>query len=508
MKAIRPLCVALMALTGQVSAQDQPLSAIGWLNETSRVPVARPVVPPSPEAPVAQGVTLPEVTVMPLGGTRRDAVGLLPPDVTGLPVSLWIASREADLETLWERTTAEPMPAVQALYYTLLLAEAEPPSGDDGAFLATRVRALMRFGAIEPAHAMLERAGPDTSELFPLWFDLSLLTGDEAKPCEALNKNPALMKSYAAQIFCHARAGDWSTAALLFDSAAPLGLLSKIEAHLLAQYLDPEMVDDSTTLAPPSSPDPLIFSLYEAAGAPLPTRSLPRLFATADLRNTAGWKAEIEAAERLTRTGALTENRLLGLYTDRRPAASGGIWDRVSAVQKFDAALTNGSAEEISATLPSVWAHMGRVGLQVPFAQLYGQSLARRDLTGQTAELAWRIRLLSSAYESAAKTPPEGADRFLAALALGTPTSDLATTQLEQSIAEAFASTGAAHRHEAHLREGKLGEAILRAAILLDRSGPEDYDEIRDALATLRAVGLEDTARRAALQRLILGQSR
>ena len=42
--------------------------------------------------------------------------------------------------------------------------------------------------------------GPDTSELFPLWFDLSLLTGDEAKPCEALNKNSALMKSYAAQI--------------------------------------------------------------------------------------------------------------------------------------------------------------------------------------------------------------------------------------------------------------------------------------------------------------------
>ena len=508
MKAIKPLCFALAAFAGQVSAQEQPLSAIGWLNETSRVPVARPVIPPQAETPVAQGVTVPDVTVMPLEGARRDAVGLLPPDVTGLPVTLWLASRESDLETLWNRTTAEPLPAVQALYYTLLLAEAEPPSGDDGAFLATRLRTLMRFGAIEPAHAMLERAGPETSRLFPLWFDLALLTGDEDRPCEALNKTPALSRSYAAKIFCQARVGDWATAALLYDSAAPLGLLSKIEAHLLAQYLDPEMAEDSVSLAPPSTPSPLVFRLYEAAGAPLPTRSLPRAFATADLRSTAGWKAEIEAAERLTRTGALTENRLLGLYTDRRPAASGGIWDRVSAVQSFDTALTSGSADQIATSLPRVWSHMARVGLQVPFAQIYAQSLARRDLTGAAAELAWRVRLLSTEYESAAKSPPENADPFLAALALGAPNPDTARTQLERSIATAFAPAGsAATRHEALLRDGKLGEAILRAAILLDRAGPEDYDEIGDALMTLRAVGLEDTARRAALQRLILGQS-
>ncbi|QYX58607.1 hypothetical protein K1T73_10825 [Roseovarius sp. SCSIO 43702] len=489
------------------AAAQEPLSAIGWLDEAARVPVAPPRVAPDAEAPVAEGVTVPEITVMALDDVRRDAVGLLAGDVTGLPPTLWTASQEAKLEALWERATAEPLPAVQALYYTLLLAEAEPPAGDDGSFLRTRIDALIRFGAIEPAYALLERAGPETPELFGRWLDLSLLTGNEEAACRTLSKNPELLMDFAARIYCHARAGDWQTAALLYDGAHAIGMLDKTEDLLLAQFLDPELIHDAVTLAPPSEPSPLIFQLYEAAGTPLPTRNLPRAFANADLRNTSGWKAEIEAAERLVRTGALSENRLLGLYTDRDPAASGGIWDRVAAIQALDRAVEDEDATAVAQTLPRAWTHMRRIDLEVAFARLYDERLAALDLPDHARTLAWRIRLLSDNYERAAEDAPEDADaQFLASIARGRPDPDAAPSPLARHIAGAFTRPSRpAPRHDTALRDGKLGEAILSAATLLDRAGPEDYDEIADALTTLRAVGLEDTARRAALELLILG---
>lgn len=498
-----PILGLLLALP---AAAQQPLSAIDWLDD----PVPVTSVTPIGEAPVATGVALPDVVVMPLDGARRDAVGLLPAAVTGLPPTLWTASREARLQDLWARASAEPLPAVQALYYTLLLAEAEPPDGDDGAFLKTRVETLAGFGAVQPAHALLARAGPETPLLFPLWFDLSLLTGDEGAACTTLRKRPELHKKYAARIFCMARDGDWQTAALQYDTARTLGLLTRTEDRLLALYLDPDMVEDAIALAPPSDLGPLIFRLYEAAGTPLPTRGLPRAFATADLDNTSGWKAELEAAERLTRTGALSENRLLGLYTDRKPAASGGIWDRVAAVQAFDAAATARDPEAMTQTLNQVWRHMQSVHLEVPFAAIYAEALRETTLDGPAAALAWRISLLGPDYETAASKAPQGRDaRFLADLARGNPAEEGATTRLERQIAQAFTNPPRpAAQHADLLRDGKLGEAILTAATLLDNAGPEDFAAVTRGLATLRAVGLEDTARRAALQRLLLERDR
>ena len=54
-------------------------------------------------------------------------------------------------------------------------------------------------------------------------------------------------------------------------------------------------------------------------------------FAQADMRDNTGWKAQLEAAERLARNGVLDPNQLLGLYTEEKAAASGGVWDRVAS---------------------------------------------------------------------------------------------------------------------------------------------------------------------------------
>lgn len=179
-------------------------------------------------------------------------------------------------------------------------------------------------------------------------------------------------------------------------------------------------------------------------------------------------------------------------------------------MQAFDAAATARDPEAMTQTLNQVWRHMQSVHLEVPFAAIYAEALRETTLDGPAAALAWRISLLGPDYETAASKAPQGRDaRFLADLARGNPAEEGATTRLESQIAQAFTNPPRpAAQHADLLRDGKLGEAILTAATLLDNAGPEDYAAVTRGLATLRAVGLEDTARRAALQRLLLERNR
>lgn len=280
---------------------------------------------------------------------------------------------------------------------------------------------------------------------------------------------------------------------------------------MLDRFLSPDIFNQAPPLPPPESPDPLTFRLFEAIGERLPTANLPRAFATADLRDVAGWKAQIEAAERLTRMGALTPNLLLGLYTDRKPAASGGVWDRVAAVQRFDTALTTGSARAVAKTLPAAWDAARDAGLEVAFADLFSDRLALiRPEDRQTAALIWRIRLLSSGYETAARTPPDTEPwaGFLASLARGTPDASVVQDPTARAIARGFARDAAPPPElQQMLQGGGLGEVILRAMVLFDSGRNGNTADLSAALATFRAVGLDDTARRAALQLMLLDRA-
>ena len=55
------------------------------------------------------------------------------------------------------------------------------------------------------------------------------------------------------------------------------------------------------------------------------------------------------------------------------------------------------------------------------------------------------------------------------------------------------------------LDRGALGETILLAIEHFDRGATGNPNDLAAAIATLRRVGLEDTARRASLQLLLLG---
>ena len=498
---------------GTALAQDDPLSAIDWLSQSVAAPAGASV--PLPSAPANEpavaggGAALPAaVSTTPLDAPSPDAVGLISPAVSGLPRDLWGAGRTDDIIRALTRDRMDSLPALRQLVLTILLAEAAPPadSGGEGRLLLARIDKLLQIGALEQAAALIDISGAATPALFRRAFDVALLTGDEDEACATLQSYPGLAPTLPARVFCLARTGQWEAASLTLATATALGEVSAAEADLLTRFLDPEAAGDGTLLPPPSPVTPLDWKIYDAIGESLPTASLPIAFAYAEIVPEAGWKAQIEAAERLTRAGTIAPNVLLGLYTERDPAASGGVWDRVDAFQRFDAALQSGDIDRIAQTLPVAWARMQEAELEVPFALLYGRALQALPLTGQAGQVAFRVALLSPVAEAAAaaQAGSDPADRFLAALAKGRPQDAAPPDSMARAILPAFLSPTPSPEAQAMLDGNRLGEAILAAVEDIARGVEGDLTAVTRGLSLLRKVGLEGVARRTALELLIL----
>lgn len=495
------------------SAAGEPISAIDWLDALNQAGIT----PPEPD--VATSALVPEVRTVTLGASNAGAVGLLPASVTGLPVTLWQGSETETLLRRIDLLDVTGLPAMQALFFTLLLAEADPPAdaardpeAEDPLLLA-RIDRLAEIGALDPALALIERAGQTRSPaLFSRWFDLSLLAGIETQPCRRVAGDPDIAPSQSIRIFCLARNRDWETAALLLETASALGTLEPSEERLLTRFLHVDLDDTALALPPPANITPLLFRLSEAIGEPLPTSDLPRAYAYYDLRGRAGWKAALEAAERLARSGALPENRLLGLYSGGKPSASGGIWDRVAAVQAFDAAIAvpRPDPETVAERLPEAWQAMQDAGLETTFAALYGKRLVpyteREDLAGRLATRA--VLLAPEAAALSRQIAPAGpTEAFLLALAKGQPSAVEAPSTRAKIITRGFAATTRPpERIQRLISDGQLGEAILEAMQLYAFAMQGNLPDIAPALATFRAIGLEETARSAALQLLLLDE--
>jgi hypothetical protein len=237
---------------------------------------------------------------------------------------------------------------------------------------------------------------------------------------------------------------------------------------------------------------------------------LPLAFAHADLRFTSPWKAQLEAAERLARHGAVSENVLLRHYTSRTPAASGGIWDRAAAMQRFDVAMLAGDAEAVAASLPQAWDAMRAARAEIQFAKLYGAALQDLPLRDDVAALAIEIGLLSPTYERVALNARQrnvDFDPFLEGVARGAPLIEDALSDRERAIAAAFNDPVIPDDIQLLIDQGKLGEALLIALQRFDAGSDGDLRALTTSLSVLRSVGLEDVARRAALQHLLLSRT-
>ncbi|MDK2773629.1 hypothetical protein [Tabrizicola sp.] len=508
--------LCLILATQAVKAQQTgttggPLSAIDWLSQSVATPTAAGTGATAvTEPPVAEaGTAVPAgVTTSSLDAPSPDAVGLIRPAVSGLPRDLWGAGLTREIA---QRLIAHPdddLPALRQLFLTLLLAEVEAPvdSGGRGELLQVRIDKLMALGALEQAAALIDAAGATTPELFRRAFDVALLTGSEDRACQNMANAPYLAPTVPARIFCLARSGDWETAALTIRTSRALGQITPDQEALLSRFLDPDLYEGEPVPAAPDPVTPLDWMIYAAIGEPLPTESLPIAFSYAEIGPRSGWKARIEAAERLTRAGTIPPNVILGLYTDYDPAASGGVWDRVAAFQAFDAAVTSGDPARIAATLPEVWSRMQEAELEVPFATLFGKALVDLPLSGDAAAIAFRIGLLSPYAETVAKAyrPATAEDGFLVAIAMGTAAGALPPDSLARAISAAFRAPVPSVEAQALLDGNRKGEAIIAAIDGIGRGVQGDLRQVTEGLSLLRLTGLESVARRTALELMIL----
>jgi hypothetical protein len=496
-----------------------PLSAIDWLSDA-------PLAPPTPAAllpvtpPDAQGPA--EISMRPLDRVPPEAVGLYPASRVGLPRGIWGPSTGPEIAALLAILPSDTLPALRDLTLRLLLAEFDPPAPgattDPEAFVAARIEALVRMGALDQAGALLDTLDPASPRLAALKFDLRLLLGDDDAACEGLARvvqaggaqAAATGNLPAAAVFCQARGGDWEGAERsLAEVRAGQGALAPDYLDLLDRFVDFDAHSDAGPLVMPASPSPLAWRLLEALGEPVATQGLPLAFAHADLRGTAGWRAQIEAAERLVRAGALPPNRLIGLYTERRAAASGGIWERVRRVQALDAALAAGERGAIATALAAAWPQVQEGELEVPFANLFARPLMAARLTGPDADLAAIVGLLSEDYELAAlgidAAAPSPRLARLAAIARGLPPPGARAegADAEGAVLAVFANPEPLPQTVAdRLAQGRIGEELLRALIRIGASN--DPRMLAEGLTLLRHLGLEDIARRTALQALLL----
>ena len=448
------------------------------------------------EMPVARSAMPDPIIVLPLDRPVPDRVGLAAPSELGLPDGLWLESDVSDLVQLFESLEPPQSAPAQELLHDLLRVSADPPSGstDGQAFFLARLDALMALGRLETAREMMERAGMHEPEIFRRWFDMTILTGAENAACDRMRALPEITPTYPARIFCLARSGDWPAAVVTLETARALEVIDGAETERLTHFLDD--FAGTALLPPPSQPTTLDFILYEAVGEPLRTPVLPLPFAYADLRSNTGWKARVEAAERLARFGAIPPDRLWAVYSERAPAASGGPWTRVEAIQKLRDAIEANDADRVARALPAAWDQMRSAGLLSPLAAEVAPQLGEIPLSGEAEDIARRLAALAGVDAPPPDTPalkallertapqPGSADPVIAAISAGlsSPPPD-AMQELIDS--------------------GRIGEALLHGGTQLQTGWGGNLDALSDGLAILRAGGQSEVAFRSAIDLLL-----
>ncbi|WP_299358423.1 hypothetical protein [uncultured Paracoccus sp.] len=498
---------------GTGSAPQAPLPAAdGGQQPTGAIP-PRPGASQQPG--VAGSATPPPVTVTRLGQGNPDAAGVQSAQAAGLSPGLWQGMTADAVADALARTDMR-LPALRKMLRRILTAQLEVPPPRNlpqGGLLLARVDRLIDQGDLPAARALLQAAGPGNPQLFRRSFDLDLLTGEDAQACAALSQRPGLVQDMATRIYCLALNGDWAAAAVALHGAQPLGLVDPRTAALLARFLDDAYAEQSEDLPPPPKPSPLVFRLYESVGQPLPTPSLPLIYAWADLGENGGWKPRLEAAERLARAGLLPARQLHEIYSEQRPAASGGVWDRAAALQAVIAALDAGDQTTLDTVLPAALSRFAAAGLAPELAGMIADRLPAKPPAGGAAAPTVTLRLLAGLPVQ----PPAGTPsfpRWLAGFAAGSPPMPLPDNDpggRAAALAPAFddgadaPAQGAVGTDAVQGQEASgSGRALLGAMADVDAGLDSDLGRAARGLAALSALGHEATARQAAVELMLL----
>lgn len=482
----------------------QPLSAIDWLSNSVTEEVAAP--PNAQDEPTASAPA--DIRVMPLDAVVADSAGLIDGEDLGVPNDLWGRSAAGDLATGLAsiKLDRETPPTIAAFIARLLQARLAPPidAVADDRFFFARIDRLLEKGHLETADAVMEATGLSDPQTFRRQFDIALLTGTETEACREIEATPELSPTYPARIFCLARLGQFDVAALTLGNAETLGILTKEEDALLLRFLDPELFEgDPLPIAPPV-PTPLQFRLFEAIGERISTEGLPVPFAFADMSSDVGWKARLSAAERLAASGAIPFSRVLEVYQERGPSASGGVWERVRAITKLKRAVDRKNGTAIAEALPAAWNAADQAGYTPLLATWLLPVLPMLPEDGPAAHLAFEVALLASDVTQAERFANTSvADKFLLSIARNRVGTAPPGDALGRAVLQGLSVSNAGATFEALITDDRKGEALFRALSQLAEGATGNPNSTTQALAALRRIGLETVARQIAIELIL-----
>ncbi len=505
--ALAALAIALPSLAAE------PRSAIPWLSQSIELS-ASPPPPPRGGSSTTRGAD-DTITVTPLGSVSRDAVGLLPPSATGFAQALWGPDSAADVRALIVAHDDAGVPEAKALFHRLLLAEADPPRGasDGSSVLVARIDRLLAIGALEEAGALIDRAGPDTPELFRRWFDVGLLLDRAAPPCAALRQNPSLSPTLPARVFCLARGGDWNAAEITLTLGEEVGSIPPDEQALLARFLDPELFEEEEG---PPVPEPLTaldFLMREAVALPAQPARCPSPFCTPTSTRTrrcaaastrpSGCRWPARSACRCCSTPTAPASR-------RPPAASG-----TGRAPSRPSTPPSPPVSDVGPALLAADAALSARGLRVALAQGYAAELAATRLRHPPrpgAPLPRRApapRGIAAGGPAAAGPTPDPLTAALLAIAGAGPVPDALTDERLAAALQGLTADEPADDREQQLASmlgaGRQGQAILAALDIVQSGANVDPPALRAAVLTLRLAGQTESARTIALQTLLAG---
>jgi hypothetical protein len=372
------------------------------------------------------------------------------------------------------------------------------------------------MGALDEAETLILLAGVSEPEIFRRWFEIGLIGQRTAAPCAALKARPALSDDVATRVICLARSGDWNAAAITVSLAESLGQIAVEDADLLVRFLDPEMFAGLEDAGNPDPLDPITFTLRESLALPRPSTPLPLPYLNADLSLRAAARQRIVAAERLVRASAIPPNLLFAAYRGARAASSGGAWGRAETVQALDAALISEDDERLARAIASATVTFADANLLYPFAFEYGDTLAHFPPGPETGQVAPRIRQLlliagrpMAQWATLGPTDPPMV-QFAIRLASRTPITGVSpySDALPEAIHRAFANLTPPQQDLPDLLTridaGNFAEVLLKALGLLADGREAGPQALHEGLYLLRKLGLEDAARRVAIQLLLI----
>ncbi len=505
--------LSTLGIAASASAQA-PLSAIEWLSDSIKNPPE--FVIPTDTTPLVVPHIMGISVENGLTPVSPDAIGLLSPALTGFSAGLWGDMLAGDIADLLTNFPNEGTPEARSLFRRILLAQANPAPNDiqNGLVLQARVARLLDIGALDAAEALIALAPVTNPSIFKQKFNIAILTNRTTKVCKTLRATPGISHDLSARVFCLARSGDWNAAAITLSLGAGIGAIEPAREEMLIRFLDPELFEGAPD---PTAPNPMgimDFALRESVLLPRPTGLLPLPYLYRDIGTRTPLRAKLEASERLVMAGSLPSNLLFAAYREGKPASSGGVWGRADSVQMLDKALNEGDVDKISPAISDIYVEFANAGLLNALAEEYGKALSTLEYSPAYADAKLPVLDLLHLANVSNKTWADSAvldesRRLALAIATRAPLIiDPAGSAMQQSIINGLngplQDSPAAARLLNLLEENRQGQAILASLRLLSSGSLADPEGVRTGLYVLVAAGQSASARKIAVQILLL----